>query len=406
VAGRGSTLGLCAAAALFEGFDNQSIGVAAPRLALEFALTANEKGLILSAAPFALFVGAAVGGRAGDFLGLRRALIVSMLLFGLCSLLTAVAVGADSLLAARLLTGLGLGGALPAFIALSSDAAPARGRLRTVTAVMAGMPLGGAIAALIALGEGIGWGWRSIFLVGGAGPLLIALVMWRVLPGSREAKSRGVTARVDSISATLFAAGRARTTLCLWTAFFFTQLILLLMLNWLPTLIVGLGFSHQQASWTSIWFNLCGSLGAMFLARQHAGSRRRLWVVLTYLGMVLALFAVPAFDKVFLLAALACGLAGGLIVGAQLLLFALAPLYYEHSSRGTGVGAAVSAGRFGAVVGPLFASVLLAGGGTSEMVLLGIIPFVIIGGGAALSLTWREGVSTTIEGIDDEKNPG
>jgi AAHS family 3-hydroxyphenylpropionic acid transporter len=394
VASRARTLGLCAAAALFEGFDNQSIGVAAPRLTLEFALTTREKGLILSAAPFALFLGAAIGGRAADFLGLRRTLIVSMLLFGLCSLLTAVAIGADSLLVARLLTGLGLGGALPAFIALSAEAAGPHGRLSTVAAVMAGMPLGGAIAALIALGEGLGWSWRSIFLVGGVGPLLTALLIWRLLPGASAARTRGAVAAVQSVRTTLFAAGRARTTLFLWTAFFFTQLILLLMLNWLPTLIVGLGFSHRQASWASIWFNVCGSLGSLFLARGHAGSQRRLWVVLTYLGMVAALVAVPAVGKSFSLAALACGLAGGLIVGAQLILFALAPLYYERNMRGTGVGAAVCAGRLGAVVGPLFAGALLAGGGTSETVILGIVPFVIIGGAAALALTWRAGVAT------------
>jgi AAHS family 3-hydroxyphenylpropionic acid transporter len=390
VASRAPTLGLCAAAALFEGFDNQSVGVAAPRLTIEFALSATEKGLILSAAPFALFLGAAIGGRAADFLGPRRTLILSLLLFGLCSILTAAADSADSLLVARLLTGLGLGGALPAFIALSSEAARPQGRLSTVTAVMAGMPLGGAIAALTALGEGVGWSWRSIFLIGGIGPLLVAVLMWRMFRGSSAATTHGSAARVQSISTTLFAAGRAPTTLLLWTAFFFTQLILLLMLNWLPSLIVGLGFSHAQASWASIWFNVCGSAGSMFLARRHAGSRRRVWVVLTYLGMIAALLAVPAVGHVFSLAALACGLAGGLIVGAQLLLFALAPLYYEPSMRGTGVGAAVSAGRLGAVEGPLFASMLLAGGGSSETVLLGIVPFVIIGGGAALLLTWRQ----------------
>ena len=80
------------------------MGVAAPHLALEFALTTTEKGLILSAAPFALFLGAAAGGRVADFLGHRTTLIVSMLLFGLCSLLTALASGAESLFAARLLT--------------------------------------------------------------------------------------------------------------------------------------------------------------------------------------------------------------------------------------------------------------------------------------------------------------
>jgi MFS transporter, AAHS family, 3-hydroxyphenylpropionic acid transporter len=114
--------------------------------------------------------------------------------------------------------------------------------------------------------------------------------------------------------------------------------------------------------------------------------------VLTYVGMIVALVTLPTVGKMFSLAALACGFAGVFIVGAQLILFALAPLYYERSMRGTGVGAAVSVGRLGSVVGPMFASVLLAGGGTSETVLLGIVPFVIIGGAAALALTWREGV--------------
>jgi MFS transporter, AAHS family, 3-hydroxyphenylpropionic acid transporter len=384
------TLGLCAAAAIFEGFDNQSIGVAAPRLALEFALSGVQRGLILSAAPFGLFLGAAIGGRVADFLGHRSTLIASMLLFGLFSLLTAHAGSADALLIARLLTGLGLGGALPNFIALSSAAAAPGRRLIATTLVMAGMPLGGAIAALVALAEGIGWGWRSIFYVGGVGPLLIALLMLLLLRESAQTKAGGNVKRIEGIGTVLFGAGNAPTTLYLWVAFFFTQLVLLLMLNWLPTLIIGLGFSRLQASWASIWFNLAGSLCSILLARMHAGSQRPLWVVLTYVGMTLALAAVPGVGKTFWLAAIACGVAGVFIIGAQLILFALAPLYYEGSVRGTGVGAAVSVGRLGSVVGPLFAGALIAAGGSSGMVLLSIVPFVVIAGGGALALTWRK----------------
>jgi AAHS family 3-hydroxyphenylpropionic acid transporter len=73
-----------------------------------------------------------------------------------------------------------------------------------------------------------------------------------------------------------------------------------------------------------------------------------------------------------------------------LILFALAPLYYRKGIRGTGVGAAVAVGRLGSVVGPLFAGVLLAGGGSSAAVLLAIVPFVLLGGAAAFSLTWRK----------------
>jgi len=258
------------------------------------------------------------------------------------------------------------------------------------------MPFGGAIAALIALGDHWNIGWRSIFYFGGVAPVLLALIMQRSLPESGSVDARlaadsaaGRPVAVESISKVLFGSNRARTTLLLWGAFFFTQLVLLLMLNWLPSLIVGLGFSRTQASWGSVCFNVCGSLGAIVLGRMHAGERRRFWVVLTYTGIALALAAVPAMGGRFFLVAAACGLAGIFIIGAQLVLFALAPLYYPQANRGTGVGSAVAIGRLGSVVGPLYASILLATGSSSAAVLTGIVPFVIIGGGAALALTWR-----------------
>ena len=55
-----------------------------------------------------LFVGAAVGERIADHAGRERTLCASLLLFGLCSLLTAITGGAESLFVARLLTGLGV----------------------------------------------------------------------------------------------------------------------------------------------------------------------------------------------------------------------------------------------------------------------------------------------------------
>jgi len=106
--------------------------------------------------------------------------------------------------------------------------------------------------------------------------------------------------------------------------------------------------------------------------------------------MAAALAAVASVGASFPLIALACSGAGMFIVGAQLTLFALAPLYYHAGIRGTGVGAAVAVGRLGSIVGPLFAGGLLAGGGGSAAVLLAIVPFVAVGGGAAFALTWRK----------------
>jgi AAHS family 3-hydroxyphenylpropionic acid transporter len=383
------TLLLCAAAALFEGFDNQSIGVAAPQIALEFALSSSQKGLIFSAAPLGLFIGAMVGGRAADHVGRKRVLVTSLLLLGLCSLLTAIATGSVSLAIARLLTGLGLGGAMPNFIALTSESAHPSRRLSAGTVVMAGMPMGGALASLIAVFGFHGWGWRTIFYVGGIAPVVLAFIMVFLLLEQRPTRG-ALTPRVESVTRALFSAGRAGTTALLWAGFFFTQLVLLLMLNWLPSLLVALGLTRAQASWCAVIFNLSGSLGATLLGRLHAGKRRRYWVVVTYLGIALALVAVASVRQSFAWAALACSVAGGFVIGAQLILFALAPLYYGRTIRGTGVGAAVAVGRLGSVVGPAFAGILLAGGGTGVTVLVSIVPFVAIAGAAAVGLSRRQ----------------
>lgn len=386
------TLWFCTAAALLEGFDNQTMGVAAPRLIAEFHLSAGQSGVIFSSATIGLFFGALIGGRAADHIGRKRALTVSLLLFGVCSLFTAAASTIEWLFAARLLTGLGLGGAMPNFISMASESTHAERRVSAVTLVMAGMPFGGALAGLMALGAQWGWGWRSLFIAGGAAPILLSILTGTLLQEQRARAGNSqamVASDVESVRSVLFGGGRAGTTVLLWAAFFFTQLVLLLMLNWLPSLIVGLGYTRTQASWASICFNLSGSAGAALLGLLHAGTRRRLWVAVTYLGMATALAAVASVGANFSLIAIACCGAGIFIVGAQLTLFALAPLYYPGAIRGTGVGAAVAAGRLGSIVGPLFAGGLLAGGGGGAAVLVAIVPFVAVGGGAAFALTWR-----------------
>ena len=222
--------------------------------------------------------------------------------------------------------------------------------------------------------------------------MALALTMVYLLPDTRVAESDQSSpgnTRVASVATVLFRFGRAPTTALLWVSFFFTQLVLLLMLNWLPSLIIGLGFSRADASWASVCFNLSGGLGAAVLGRLHAGQRRRHWVVATYAGMAIALGAVSSVSTHFAVVAAACALCGVFIIGAQLVLFALAPLYYPFAMRGTGVGAAVAAGRLGSVVGPLFAGGLLANGSGSGTVLLAIVPFVLAGGTAAYALTWR-----------------
>ncbi|MFM2288194.1 MAG: hypothetical protein RL684_1337, partial [Pseudomonadota bacterium] len=261
------------------------------------------------------------------------------------------------------------------------------------------MPLGGMLSGLVALGEApLGYGWRAIFAAGGVAPVVLAVVLWRFLPRAvaaaaaappiAEAGPRG-RERLEGVASVLFAQGRARTTLLLWGGFFFTQLVLLLMLNWLPSLFVGLGFSKSQASVASMCFNFCGAACSIFLGRLYAGPRRSLWATVNYVGMAVALAAIPLAGRGLLLAYAAVAVAGVLIVGAQMVLFALAPLYYAQAVRGTGTGWAVAIGRLGSVLGPLYAGALLTAGFSSGGVLVGIVPFVALGGVSTVLLAGR-----------------
>lgn len=386
-----ATLWLCGVTSLVEGFNNQALGVAAPRLFPAFHLAAGQGSLVLSATTAGLAIGGIFGGRWADRFGRRPVLLMSIALFGLCSLMTAAATDLTTLLVVRLLTGLGLGGAMPNAIAIAADSAPPRHRLTVVALVTSGMPFGGAIAGLLSLGFDAGWSWRSIFYAGGAAPLLLLPAVWRYLPGRTAPSAAPPVAhaeRPESFAAALFGAGRAWTTLLLWLGFFFLTMLLFLLLTWLPSLFIGLGFTRSQGSWSAFWFNFCGALAGVALARMQTGAQRGRWSTLAYVGMGLSLIVLSQSHS-FAVAALAVALVGSFVVGSQLVLYAMAPLYYPPSIRATGVGAALALSRTGSVFGPLFAGALLSFGGTSSTVLIGALPFVLVSGTAVALLTRR-----------------
>ncbi len=115
---------LCAIVILLEGFDIQAAGVSALKLASAFNLAAQERGLFLSASAVGIFLSAVLGGVLADKFGRKPVVVTGVAIFGVFSLSTLYAGGLYSLIAARFLTGLGLGAAMPAAIALASDHRP------------------------------------------------------------------------------------------------------------------------------------------------------------------------------------------------------------------------------------------------------------------------------------------
>jgi AAHS family 3-hydroxyphenylpropionic acid transporter len=388
--GAAITLGLCFAIALLEGLDLQSVGVAAPRMAREFNLSVSQMGLAFSAGTFGLLPGAMFGGRLADRIGRKRVLVISACLFGLLSIATALVSDFQTLVIVRVLTGIGLGGALPNLIALSSEAVSPRSRSTAVSVMYCGIPFGGVIASAIGVLSAGDAEWRHIFYVGGAGPLILVPLLLAFLPESKafEKASRDGSVKPAPVGEILFGASRGFSTLQIWISYFCTLIVLYFLLNWLPSLMAARGLARAEVGYVQMFFNVGGGIGALCIGMLMDRMRASVVVAGMYIGIIASLAALsmaPGFTAL----TVSAFFAGMFVIGGQSVLYALSAAFYPTAMRGTGVGAAVAVGRIGSVVGPLAAGQLLAMGRSSSVVIGASIPVTLIAAIAALLLIRR-----------------
>jgi len=211
--------------------------------------------------------------------------------------------------------------------------------------------------------------------------LVAPLLLW-LLPGPQARPGAPAVPGPGAVPlrSGLFGRGHAAVTACLWLGTFGTLLVVYLLLGWMPSLLIALGLPRAQVQSVQMAFNLGASLGAaasgILLDRKFLVSTP----VVNYLGLALGLallgFVPLGFHGAL---ALAAGV-GATATCGQAAIFALAPLCYAPEVRTTGVGATVSAGRFGTIAGPLLAGSLLGVGRSAADVLLVLIPITLISG--------------------------
>lgn len=382
------TLALCFAIAIFEGFDLQSMGVAAPRMRAEFGLNNAQMAWAFSAATLGTLPGALLGGRFADKIGRKSVLIFSILLFGIMSVLTAFASDYSLLLLIRFLTGLGMGGALPMMITLASEAVSEQYKGTAVSVMYSGIPFGGMLTSFIAMALAGDSEWRHIFYIGGLAPIFLIPLLMKMLPESNAYINKSNKTTVPYFEV-LFAKERRFSTIQIWVSFFCTLVVLYFLLNWLPLLMGAQGLSKVEANYVQIGYNVGGIIGSIMMGVMLDRLRMSFVVKLIYAGILFSLCCLAISPSVGLLALSAVG-CGVFIVGGQSALYGLAAMFYPTEMRGTGVGAAVAIGRLGSFAGPLLAGLLLSFGSSSTMVIGSSIPMILIAAISALLLVRRK----------------
>ena len=388
------TVLICFLIAVIEGIDIQAAGVAAAGIKEYFALDASQLGLFFSAGILGLLPGALVGGRYADQIGRKKVLIASVTIFAFFTLCTVWVNSFYSLLLVRFLAGAGLGAAMPNLIALASESVSVKNRGRAVGLMYCGMPVGAIIVSLLAAqlaSSDMASSWKTIFYVGGLVPLIVVPLMIKFLPESREFLKVQKEASIEKKELSykdLFSREYAPRTLLLWVSYFFTLMVVYIMLSWLPSLFTELGFTRKDGSMAMVYFQIGAAIGTVSLGMLIDRWNKAYVIILMYVGILIGLFSLNGASTLNMMF-VAAAIMGTFTIGGQGVLYAFGSFVYPTHLRGQGVGAASAVGRIGAMMGPAIAGQLLAMGSGAAGVVSAAIPCIVISAIIMVLLTRR-----------------
>jgi putative MFS transporter len=184
---------------MFDAMDVLLIGFLVAPITREFALAPAQVGLVASAGFVGMFLGAAISGRLADRYGRRLIFQATLILFSVGAILSALAPTFETLLAARVIAGLGLGGELPVVATLVSEFSPRAQRGRMIVLLESFWAYGTLAAGLVALFVLPQFGWRGAFVVAALPALYVAYLRFALPESPRYLAQRGRVAEADAI---------------------------------------------------------------------------------------------------------------------------------------------------------------------------------------------------------------
>jgi putative MFS transporter len=352
----------------------------------EFKLDAAGAGLVASATFVGMFIGAAAAGRLADRYGRRTVFTATLIIFSAGSALSALAPTFETLLAARIVAGLGLGGELPVVATLVSELSPRAQRGRMIVLLESFWAYGTILAGIVAITVVANYGWRWGFAVG-AIPALYVAYLRRALPESprflaekgRAPEADAVVRRVERAGggalltlapaiaptragrtrvAELWSGRYLRRTAMLWILWFGVVLTYYGIFLWIPSILATRGLSEVRSNeffFLSTLAQVPGYFSAAWLVERIG---RKPTLVAYLLGTATSAFMfgnAGTGTDAFIWAALL----SFFNLGAWGVVYTITPELYPTSVRATGSGVAAAVGRVGGIIGPYLTPVLV-----------------------------------------------
>jgi AAHS family benzoate transporter-like MFS transporter len=382
---RTTVIALCWALVLLDGIDTFIYGSVLPKMlgGHSLGLTPDVAGTIGSYANFGMLLGTILSGMATNWIGRRVTVFASVVIFTLATLGTGWSQSSGQFGFFRFVCGFGLGALLPIAISYGMEFT-SRGRRALATGIiMTAHQTGGALAPLIALWLVDDHGWRTAFIASALPALILLPVAFKLLPESpTNLLTRGRRADAELLAAAygtelaepkanggdkldalknLFRNRQWSTTLCFWLTSFAGLLLVYGVGQWLPKIMVDLGYDTGDSLLFSTFLNVGGICGMLIAGRtaDRIGPRKVViaWFVLTAAFVYLMGVKMPVgvlYTVVFF--------AGLLLFSGQTMVYATVGTHHNDEDRPTALGWVSGMGRFGAIFGPWIGGALLEAG--------------------------------------------
>ncbi len=388
----------------------------------EFGLSSATAGLVASASFFGMVFGAAVAGLLADRFGRRPVFQWSMVLWGVASYLCSTAHDVNSLIAYRVVLGIGMGMEFPVAQALLSEFVPTASRGRLIALMDGFWPLGFITAGIVSYFVLPQFGWRTVFALL-AIPAVFVLVVRRIVPESpRWLEHRGRLAQADAVLNTieakvLRASGLAslpaipdmqalplghrahsafreiwsdvyrKRTIMVWTLWFFALLGFYGLTSWLGALMQQSGITVTKSVLYTVLISLAGIPGFLCAAWLVERWGRKPTCVASLMGgaTMAYLYGQAVLHGGDLTLVISAGLAMQFFLfGMWAALYTYTPELYGTGARATGSGFASAIGRIGSLIGPYVVGLVLPVFGQAGVFTLGALSFVLAAAAVAV----------------------